>query len=67
MDTYSILRQFADSWGLLVMFLFFLSVILWAFRPGAKAAQDDSADIVFRNDRKPAEPTRATQVKEAAQ
>ncbi len=71
METYSFLRQFADSWGLLVMFAFFVSVILWAFRPGAKADQKDCADIVFRNDGQPApeasQPTRATKMKEAAQ
>ena len=37
MDTYSFLRQFSDSWGLLAMVLFFGGVILYALRPGAKA------------------------------
>ena len=67
METYSILRQFADSWGLLVMFAFFVSVILWAFRPGARAAQNDSANIIFRNEAEPVSETRATNNKEAAQ
>ncbi len=67
METYSILRHFADSWGLLVMFGFFVCVILWAFRPGARAAQIDSANIIFRNDAEPVAVTRATQTKEAAQ
>jgi len=67
METYSILRQFADSWGLLVMFAFFVSVILWAFRPGARAAQKDSANIIFRNEAEPVPETRATNNKEAAQ
>ncbi|MHA1528028.1 MAG: cbb3-type cytochrome c oxidase subunit 3 [Alphaproteobacteria bacterium] len=51
MDTYSILRQFADSWGLLVMVIFFVGVVLYALRPGAKKLHDDSAQIPFRNDR----------------
>jgi cytochrome c oxidase cbb3-type subunit 4 len=50
METYSILRQFADSWGLLAMVLFFAGVILYALRPGAKKLYDDSAQIPFRND-----------------
>ena len=33
MDRYSILRQLADSWVLLVLTLFFLGVVLFAFRP----------------------------------
>ena len=36
MDTYSFLRQLADSWVLLAMALFYLAAILWAFRPSAK-------------------------------
>lgn len=54
MDTYSILRQFADSWVLLAMTLFFLGVILWAFRPGSRPLHDDSAAIPFRNEVIPA-------------
>jgi len=54
METYTFLRQFADSWVLLVLFAFFLGVILWAIRPGAAEAHQDSADIPFRNDDRPA-------------
>lgn len=50
MDTYSLLRQFADSWMLLAMTLFFLGVIVWAFRPGSKATHRDAGQIPFRND-----------------
>jgi cytochrome c oxidase cbb3-type subunit 4 len=50
-DTYSILRQFADSWGLLVMAVFFLGVILYNLRPGSKKMADDIAQIPFRNDK----------------
>ena len=50
METYSILRQFADSWGLLAMVIFFVGVVLYALRPGAKKLHDDSAQIPFRND-----------------
>ncbi len=50
MDTYSLLRQFADSWMLLAMTLFFIGVILWAFRPGSRKTHKDVSDIPFRND-----------------
>ena len=35
METYTFLREFADSWMLLALTLFFLGVVVWAFRPGA--------------------------------
>lgn len=50
MDTYSILREFADSWMLLAMFSFFIGVVLWAFWPSAQAARDDAAAIPFKSD-----------------
>ncbi len=49
MDDYSILRQFADSWGLLAMFLFFLGVALYTFRPGSAAKHRDAANIPLRH------------------
>ncbi len=51
MDTYSILRQIADSRGLLAMVLIFVGIVIYAFRRGSKKVQDDSAQIPFRNDR----------------
>ena len=54
METYSLLRQFADSWMLLVLCLFFVGVILWAFRPGSNKTHRDTASIPFRNEDKPA-------------
>ncbi len=51
MDTYSILRQIADSWGLLAMVIFFLGAILYTLRPGSKKKADDIAQIPFRNDK----------------
>lgn len=69
MDTYSLLRAFADSWMLLALFCFFIGVILFAFRPGSRSEHDDSANIPFRHDLKPAsDPVVVTQeTKEAAQ
>lgn len=54
METYSTLRAFADSWMLLALTLFFVGVIVWVFRPGARAAQDEAAMSIFRNERMPA-------------
>ncbi|MEX0285116.1 MAG: cbb3-type cytochrome c oxidase subunit 3 [Paracoccaceae bacterium] len=50
MDTYSLLREIADSWVLLMMFAFFIGAAVWAFWPGQRAARDDAASIPFRND-----------------
>lgn len=54
METYSLLREFADSWMLLLLFVFFSGVVLWVFRPGAKSTHQDTAGIPFRHDDKPA-------------
>jgi cytochrome c oxidase cbb3-type subunit 4 len=53
METYSTLRALADSWALLVMFLFFVGLIFWVFRPGASEKQDDAARMIFRNETEP--------------
>ncbi|MDT8343960.1 MAG: cbb3-type cytochrome c oxidase subunit 3 [Thermohalobaculum sp.] len=50
MDTYGLLRQIADSWVLLAMFVFFVGVIAWVLRPGSRALHDDIAQIPLRND-----------------
>ena len=39
MEEYTILRQFADSWMLLVLFAFFIGVVLWVFRHGLFSRQ----------------------------
>lgn len=54
MDTYSLLREIADSWVLLLMTAFFLGTIVWAFRPRASATYRDIADIPFRYEDAPA-------------
>ena len=50
METYSFLRQLADSWVLLLMTLFFIGTIVWAFRPGSREVHEETANIPFRND-----------------
>ncbi|WP_339108980.1 cbb3-type cytochrome c oxidase subunit 3 [Thioclava sp. GXIMD4216] len=54
MMDYHIFREFADSWMLLFMVVMFVGAILWAFRPGARKAQRDSASIPFRHEDRPA-------------
>ncbi len=50
METYTFLRQIADSWALLLLFLFFLGVFFWAWRPGSRPLHDDAAEVPFRYD-----------------
>ncbi|MCE8006064.1 cbb3-type cytochrome c oxidase subunit 3 [Aestuariivita sp.] len=54
METYTFLRQLADSWFLLAMFIFFIGVVIWVFRPGSSKTYRDTANVVFRNEDKPA-------------
>lgn len=53
MDTYSLLREIADSWVLLAMFLFFAGVVAWAFRPGSTAVYRNISEIPLRDDDAP--------------
>jgi cytochrome c oxidase cbb3-type subunit IV len=50
METYTAMRHFADSWGLLAMALFFAGVVLFTFRPGGKRLADDAASIPLKED-----------------
>jgi cytochrome c oxidase cbb3-type subunit IV len=50
METYTALRQFADSWALLAMVIFFVGVIVFTFRPGGKKIADDVAQIPLKED-----------------
>lgn len=49
MDTYSLLREIADSWVLLAMFVFFIGVWVWAFWPSQAPARRDAQMIPFRD------------------
>ena len=50
METYTALRHFADSWALLAMTLFFIGVVIFAFRPGSRASADEAARIPLQDD-----------------
>ncbi|MCP4183858.1 MAG: cbb3-type cytochrome c oxidase subunit 3 [Hyphomicrobiales bacterium] len=47
---YNGLRNFADSWGLVYLFLIFVGVILFTFRPGSRKQADENANIPLRED-----------------
>jgi len=47
---YNDLRHFADSWGLLALFLFFVGVVIFAFRPGSRDHGENAANIPFKED-----------------
>jgi cytochrome c oxidase cbb3-type subunit IV len=47
---YNNLRHLADSWGLLVMAVFFVGAVLFALRPGGDWAKD-AANIPFKEDK----------------
>ena len=49
-DTYTLLREFADSWMLIAMTAFFVAIVVFTFRPGSRRVHKDIADIPFRND-----------------
>jgi cytochrome c oxidase cbb3-type subunit 4 len=48
METYTLLRAFADSWFLVAMCAFFVGASLWAFWPSQRAARADAANIPFK-------------------
>ena len=57
METYTALRAFADSWHLLFMFVFFIGMVIFIFRPGSRKLHDETANMIFRNDDRPGAPS----------
>ena len=47
MDTYNIMREFAESWGLFAMFLVFLVVLFRTLLPGNRKGYEDAANIAM--------------------
>ncbi len=47
---YNTFREFADSWGLLYLFILFVGIVLFTFRPGSRKIADDAAQIPLRED-----------------
>ena len=50
METYSLLREIADSWVLLAMFGFFIGAGIWAFLPSQNRARTEASLIPLRDD-----------------
>jgi cytochrome c oxidase cbb3-type subunit 4 len=55
MQDYTLLRELAGSFGTVFLVLSFAGFVLFAFRPGSRRIHDDSAQIPFRHDDKPAQ------------
>lgn len=47
---YEAFRHFADSWGLVYLFVVFVAVIAYTFRPGSKKVADEIAQIPLKED-----------------
>ena len=65
-DTYSLMREFADSWALLALFSFFVGAFLWVWRPGSRKLHDDAANSIFRGEALPPRLPRAGCAKRCA-
>lgn len=48
--SYEALRQFADSWGLVLMGAGFVAFVGWAFRPNSSDATRRAATSIFEED-----------------
>ncbi|MER9745323.1 MULTISPECIES: cbb3-type cytochrome c oxidase subunit 3 [unclassified Mesorhizobium] len=48
--TYNFMREFADSWGLLAMSLFFIGSVAFAVRPGSRRQAGEAAQIPLKED-----------------
>ncbi|HCP80803.1 MAG TPA: CcoQ/FixQ family Cbb3-type cytochrome c oxidase assembly chaperone [Octadecabacter sp.] len=53
METYTFMRELADSWVLIAMFAFFLGAAIWTFLPSHRSAREDASLIPFRNEANP--------------
>jgi len=50
METYTLLRAFADSWFLIAMTTFYLGVFIWVIRPGSNRIHNEISQIPLRDD-----------------
>jgi cytochrome c oxidase cbb3-type subunit IV len=53
METFHQMQQFALTWAVAGMAVFFVLVVAWVFRPGSSKVHEDVARSIFRNDTKP--------------
>jgi cytochrome c oxidase cbb3-type subunit IV len=52
-DMFNFLSQFAQSWALAGMAVFFVMAVLWAFLPGNRKVYDEAARSILRDDTHP--------------
>jgi cytochrome c oxidase cbb3-type subunit 4 len=50
MMDYNFMREFADSWALFAMTLFFVGVVAFTLRPGGRKQADEAARIPLKDD-----------------
>ena len=50
MSFYDSLRHFADSYGLVVLVIIFITLCAWPFLPGSKARNSAAATSIFKDD-----------------
>jgi len=48
--TYDEFRHFADSWGLVIMGVLFITFIGWTFRPHARDDHETARMSIFRDE-----------------
>lgn len=53
MFDYNLLREFADSWGLLMLIILFLAVVIFAFRPGSAKHHEKMARLPLHHETAP--------------
>jgi cytochrome c oxidase cbb3-type subunit 4 len=46
---YNLLRELADSWGLVAMLFFWAAFVGWAFLPRNRTRNEDAANIIFKD------------------
>ena len=47
---YIALRNFTDTWGLLLTMVTFVILVAWPFRPGASKVNDAAARMIFEEE-----------------
>lgn len=48
--TYDAFRHFADSWGLVIMAVIFLTLVVWPFLPHARAGNARAAHSILEDE-----------------
>jgi cytochrome c oxidase cbb3-type subunit 4 len=48
--TYTVVRDFTATWGLVLTVASFLVLVAWPFRPGARRINDAAARMIFEDE-----------------